>query len=341
MKLRVKMNKMFNIFCRKSNEVGSNDDKCSAAETNKMLSCYKKNYIRVFALRQRRLGVYREIIWRFSLQTPHWFIVGRVWRTGWTVSGHCFRELLFEIQVSMSCRFNVGGRCFFCRCRQGEKPRLWDRCNSVWCVKPTLCRRLLLNGPVAASDVVPAWNVCWCSFLWVSSKRYCIGTLGFLLHCLACWHSYVTIFMGKPLLLSQLQSLSEVLAEAFHSIQRRWGFTGNTHTKKTHFRHGWWFHLKYIISTLPTTSRHGLSRIQSHVLISTHNVNTRQNDSASTAEMWQQILKAAVLRFHLSSGWARLKLNSKLMSFRVLGNVTSLNRNTKWMGHQIFLTFRS
>ncbi len=54
MKLRVKMNKMFNIFCGKSHKGGSNDDKCSARETNKMLSCYKKNDIkRVFALSQQ------------------------------------------------------------------------------------------------------------------------------------------------------------------------------------------------------------------------------------------------------------------------------------------------
>lgn len=46
MKLRVKMNKMFNIFCCKSHKGGSNDDKCFATETNKMLSCYKKNYIK-------------------------------------------------------------------------------------------------------------------------------------------------------------------------------------------------------------------------------------------------------------------------------------------------------
>lgn len=42
MKLRVKMNKMFNIVCCKSHKGGSNDDKYSVTETNKMLSCYKK-----------------------------------------------------------------------------------------------------------------------------------------------------------------------------------------------------------------------------------------------------------------------------------------------------------
>lgn len=46
MKLSVKMNKMFNIVCCKSHKGGSNDDKCSVTETNKMLSCYKKNSIK-------------------------------------------------------------------------------------------------------------------------------------------------------------------------------------------------------------------------------------------------------------------------------------------------------
>lgn len=99
MKLRVKMNKTFNIFCCKSYKGGSNDDKCSATETNKMLSCYKKYS------RKKREALCCEHdggIWGLSLQTsadlsPHvdtvdsehsvnYFCLSRLW---WSGTGGC------------------------------------------------------------------------------------------------------------------------------------------------------------------------------------------------------------------------------------------------------------
>lgn len=58
----VKMKKIFTVSCNESSRGASNDDKCTAAETNKMLSCFKENYIksRVFALIQTCLFVHQK-----------------------------------------------------------------------------------------------------------------------------------------------------------------------------------------------------------------------------------------------------------------------------------------
>lgn len=139
-------------------------------------------------------------------------------------------------------------------------------------MRPILCRGLLLKGPVVAFDVVPARNVCWLNVL-------CIGTLhgsSFLWCCLACRHSNVTIFMGKSLVLSQLQCLSEVLAEAFYSVQRRWGFTVNIH-KKTHSILDMNGQSILDISICSVHTRFRKSHVQHHITIKpTHCFNCKQ-----------------------------------------------------------------
>lgn len=158
-------------------------------------------------------------------------------------------ELLFDAQRS---RFKVNWWLSYL-CLRGEQVCFWSCCHRFWGVTTNFCRGSLLKGP----DAAHIWHA-WCdecSFvcgfrLWVLSNPSSTGTPYincFLQVCLTFRCSDVPIFVSQSLFLSQLQSLSEVSAGAFHSSHGRWDSTVNVHKQNTHcWRNGGSVYLKYL-----------------------------------------------------------------------------------------------
>lgn len=157
------------------------------------------------------------------------------------------------LMAGRSWNFKIGrkGFSYFCQRANAVRvsfaiclPPLWTCCSTPECVlNATLCNWLLVKSPTAASDNVPVWNKRWnfsiALHFWAFTPLCRVGVVH-AKHCLTCSpvvfsHSGVTVFMGKSLVRSQLQSLSEVSAGGLQSIQGRGGgVTVNVHTHKKH-----------------------------------------------------------------------------------------------------------
>ena len=157
-----------------------------------------------------------------------------------------FGDLHSAVQVLTAqhrCNFKIGGICFSLRHTARVHfthcwPCLRRCCISVKCVMPTFCIWLLIESRI--SDIIADWSNRWNFFsglnFWAFRMLFSSGTAHvncFLRYCLAYCPVFVsnigvTIFMGKSLVRSQLQSLSEVLAGDINRIQGRWSFTVNT-----------------------------------------------------------------------------------------------------------------
>lgn len=135
----------------------------------------------------------------------------------------------------------AGDRCFFIT-EEGRWTLFWAKCVIV-----TLCSWSLFKIPIAASHDVSIWKDWWYFVrgLYISAihKLFTNDTTQcFLRRCLTCSpvfirHSSLTIFMGKSLVLSQLQSHTEVPAEALHIIKGKCKFAVNKHIQKSFMLH--------------------------------------------------------------------------------------------------------
>lgn len=158
-------------------------------------------------------------------------------------------ELLLEVQILMvghSWNFGTGGKDFSYFCHRVNavrvsfascSPPLWSCRRSIKCIlNAALCSRLLIKSQTAESGNVPVWNKRW-NFsselhFWAFTPLCRTGEVHGK-RCLTCSpvvssHSCVAVFMGKSLVRSQLQSLSEVSAGGLPSVQGREGITVNT-----------------------------------------------------------------------------------------------------------------